>query len=69
MNYPTTLSEGKIKWVLDSFWIMLTELASQADNEDDRTLKVMVEGFARQWNSLTGSNYQPPWVVRAAKSV
>jgi acyl carrier protein len=53
--------------VISSFWTMLQELRSQADGNDDRVLKVQVEGWYRQWNTMTGdnktvtwSNHQPP---------
>lgn len=62
--YPTKLSKTQIQNVIDSFWIMMTELASQADNENDPVLKMMVEGFARQWRELTGATYNPPWLTR-----
>ena len=42
--------------VISSFWAMLQELRSQADGNDDRVLKVQVEGWYRQWNAMTGDN-------------
>jgi hypothetical protein len=47
-----------------SFWVMMSECESKADNEDDRMLKHMVEGWFRQWNELNGTNLKPKWVTR-----
>lgn len=54
--------------VQHSFWILLGEAESQADNNDDRLLKYQVEGFYRQWNALRGSSIVPRWVERAARA-
>ena len=48
--------------LVDSHWTMMMELESQAFSDDDRVLKVQVEGWFRQWNELTGENRQPRWV-------
>ena len=50
--------------ILDSFWYMMRECESKADDEDDFLLKHQVEGFYRQWNSLTDMDHKPIWVVR-----
>ena len=47
--------------VISSFWAMLQELRSQADGNDDRVLKVQVEGWYRQWNAMTGDNKTVTW--------
>ena len=48
--------------VIASYWTMMQELESKANNDDDRLLKVWVEGFYRQWNEMTGDNKHPIWV-------
>ena len=50
--------------VISSFWTMLQELRSKADNEDDTLLKVQVEGWYRQWNRMTGDDKAPNWTTR-----
>ena len=52
------------KDVLSSFWFMLRTCESMADCNDDRLLKRDVEGFYRQWNRITGANYNPIWIER-----
>jgi acyl carrier protein len=49
--------------VISSFWTMLGELRSQADNNDDTILKVQVEGWYRQWNEMTGDNKTACWSI------
>ena len=50
--------------VIHSYWTMMMELMSQADNQEDTVLKVQVEGYFRQWNRMTGSNDKPKWMTR-----
>jgi len=52
------------KDVISSYWIMMSELMTQADNENDEVLKVLVEGFFRQWNRMTGDDKKPIWRTR-----
>lgn len=47
--------------VISSFWTMLQELHSKADDNDDRVLKVQVEAWYRQWNAMTGDNKTVTW--------
>jgi hypothetical protein len=49
------------KDVISSFWTMMTELESQAHNQNDRVLMVQVEGWFRQWNRMTGDSKRPRW--------
>ena len=51
--------------VIASFWAMMRELESQADNEKDAVLHVQVEGYYRLWNRMTGDNKQPIWLTRS----
>ncbi|MBH0033056.1 hypothetical protein I6F10_19925, partial [Pseudoalteromonas sp. SWYJZ98] len=53
--------------VLHSFWVLLGEAETQADNDNNPLLKHQVEGFYRQWNALNGSALEPRWVTRAAR--
>lgn len=48
--------------VISSFWTMLQELQSQAENDNDVWLKVQVEGWYRQWNAITGDDSLPKWL-------
>ena len=50
--------------IISSFWTMMTELETQANNTDDRVLKHQVEGWYRQWNRMTGDNKSPRWVSK-----
>ena len=54
--------------LVSSFWSMLRECESQADNDNDPVLKVQVEGYYRQWNACTGSEHSPRWIDRAARA-
>lgn len=47
------------KDVIGSYWIMLRELESTAENNNDRFLMHQVEGFYRQWNEMTGDLSRP----------
>ena len=53
--------------VLHSFWVLLGEAETQADNDNNPLLKHQVEGFYRQWNTLNGSALEPRWMTRAAR--
>jgi acyl carrier protein len=57
----TTIPKRMQPDVISSFWSMLGELRTQANNDDDRVLKVQVEGWYRQWNAMTGDNREPNW--------
>lgn len=59
-----SLQEG----VISSFWTMLRELETQADNKSDNTLKHQCAGWYKQWNRMTGDNKEPIWVVRQKKA-
>ena len=47
--------------VIASFWSMLQELESKADGALDRHF---VEGYYRQWNTITGDNKAPRWTKK-----
>lgn len=51
--------------VLHSFWVLLGEAETQADNDNNPVLKHQVAGFYRQWNAMTGDSHEPRWVKRA----
>lgn len=61
-HIPANEQEG----VLATFWTMLKEAESKADNDDDLLLKHWVEQWFGQWNRITGGDAQPTWVTRAA---
>lgn len=48
--------------IIHSFWIMMRECESTANNNDDRVLKVQVEGWYKQWNRMTGDDKKPAWM-------
>ena len=50
--------------VIGSYWVMLREYESNADNTNDAIGKIQVEAFYRQWNEMTGDNKVPIWVTR-----
>lgn len=57
------IKQSMHKDVIDSFWTMLQELETQANNEDDRLLKHQVEGWYRQWNRMTGDTKTARWTA------
>lgn len=56
-----TIAPELHKDVIASFWMMLGELESQANSDRDPILQVQVEGWYRQWNTMTGDNKHPRW--------
>ena len=56
-----TIPKAKQTDFISSFWTMLKECETKADNENDPVLKHWVEGWYRQWNEVTGSNLSPLW--------
>lgn len=49
------------KDVIGSYWIMLQELQSKAEENNDIMLKRWVESFYRQWNEITGDDKKARW--------
>ena len=47
--------------VIHTFWIMLRECETKANDDDDKLLKHQVEAWYRQWNRMTGDNKKPVW--------
>lgn len=72
--HADSVLEDAVRWfserdnVLHSFWVLLREAETQADNDNNPLLKHQVEGFYRQWNALNGSAIEPHWVTRAART-
>jgi hypothetical protein len=54
-----TIPKGMQEDVIASFWYMLRELESKAEDNRDGILMIQVEGFYRQWNAMTGDNKSP----------
>lgn len=48
--------------IMDSFWTMMKECETNADNDEDRVLKIQVEGWYRQYNTVTGFDLKPRWM-------
>lgn len=61
------IPESEQKDWIESFWQMLRECETKADNENDVILKRWVEGYYKQWNRVTKSNLDPVWVAREKK--
>ncbi len=59
-----TIAPSLQKDVIASFWTMLRELESKADDNDDPILKLWVEGWYRQWNAMTSDDKEPRWLAR-----
>ena len=59
-----TIPKNEQNNVMETFWTMLRECESKADNEDDRLLKHWVGAWYRQWNRVTSDNKKPVWVIR-----
>ena len=51
--------------VMASFWSMMVQLETQADNDGNALDKHMVESYFRQWNSLMDDDKEPAWVRRS----
>jgi hypothetical protein len=47
--------------VMHSFWTMLRECETKAENENDIILKNWVAQWYQQWNRITGDNLLPSW--------
>lgn len=56
-NIPAEEQEN----VLGSFWTMLQECETHANNCDDRVLKHWVGQWYDQWNRVTGGDKNPIW--------
>lgn len=50
--------------VMCSFWTMLKECESNADDTNDTLGKLWVEGWFKQWNTITGYDHVPIWISR-----
>lgn len=59
-----TIKKSLQEDIIGSFWSMLRELETQADNENAVLLKRQVEGWYHQWNKMTSSERQPLWITR-----
>jgi hypothetical protein len=69
MNQLNNIPKSMHVAVIGSYWTMLRELESQADNESDPVLKHMVAGYYRQWNEMCEDNKEPIWETRKTKEV
>lgn len=47
--------------VIHTYWVMMQELQSVAEDSNDCLLKNLVEGCYRQWNQMTGDNKKARW--------
>jgi len=63
-----TIDTKEQKDFIASFWTMLRECESHADNTGDSVLKHMVAGWCKQWNRVTDDDKVPVWVPREAKA-
>lgn len=54
--------ETEFENLLTSFWILLGEAESKAENENDPVLKHQVAQFYKQWNRHTGHTHKPRWL-------
>ena len=50
--------------VMESFWIMLRECESRANDEKDPILMLWVEGWYRQWNRVMATDLHPIWTPK-----
>jgi hypothetical protein len=60
-----TIKKSEQPGMISSFWSMLQELESRAENALDKHL---VESYYSQWNRITGSEQSPRWVKDASKN-
>lgn len=59
-----TIEAGLQEGVIGSFWQMLRQLESSADDKKNMLEKHFVEGWYAQWNEMTGDDKQPMWKTR-----
>jgi hypothetical protein len=64
MVQMTTIPADEQENVLASFWTMLQECESNADNENNPVLKHWVVQWYGQWNRITGDSKEPRFVTR-----
>jgi len=57
-----TIAKNQQESMISSFWTMLQECESKADNENDLVLKHQVNGWYQQWNRVTGDHKKPRWM-------
>lgn len=62
--FEAKLTKDQQTSVMSSFWSMLMELESQADDEGKSLEKHFVEAYFRQWNEIMKDNKQPAWIRR-----
>ena len=67
MMFEAKISAKEQTGVMESFWSMMKELESQADQERRNLEKHMVEGYFRQWNRIMKDTARPSWVLRAER--
>lgn len=65
--FEAKISAKEQTGVMESFWSMMKELESQADQERRNLEKHMVEGYFRQWNRIMKDTARPSWVLRAER--
>lgn len=57
-----TIAKDHQEDFIASFWFMLLEMQNTAHNDNDIVGKHFVEGFFRQWDTVTGDNKKPVWI-------
>ena len=65
--FEAKISAKEQTGVMESFWSMMKELESQADQAGHSLEKHMVEGYFRQWNRIMKDTARPSWVARAER--
>jgi len=48
--------------VMNSFWTMLRECETSAENSDDLILKRWVEQWYQQFSRISGLEFKPSWL-------
>lgn len=56
-----TIAPSQQKDVISSFWTMLKECESKAEENNDPVLKHWVKSWHKQWNEITGADQKPRW--------
>lgn len=52
---------------MESFWMMMKQLESDAYDSLNQLDIITVEGFFRQWNDIMDDTAKPMWVIFAEK--
>ena len=65
--FSAKIPASKQTGVMESFWMMMKQLESDAYDSLNQLDIITVEGFFRQWNDIMDDTAKPMWVIFAEK--